>query len=291
MLKVGEFARLAQVSVRLLHYYDQLGLLSPTCVDRSSGYRYYAVDQLPRLNRILALKDLGLSLEQVAYLLDGDLSAEELRGMLLLKQAELRQRVAEEQGRLDRVQQRLRFIEQEGSLPEIDVTIKPVPALTALSVRRALMPPQTPHLVFEAASAALRARGLRDAVEMLMCRYYTQYVTRLYVGLKPRRYLMEATYVIDPALVADVDIRLEGGGHLRRREFPAVEMMACAIHCGADSQRHLAHQALLHWMDTQGYALDGPQREIYLWRGAPDLTSDEHVTEIQHPIRRIDTSL
>jgi len=105
MLKVGEFARLAQVSIRLLHYYDQLGLLSPAMVDRSSGYRFYSADQLPRLHRILALKDLGLSLEEVARLIDGAVSAEELRGMLLLKQAELRQRVTEEQARLDRVQQ------------------------------------------------------------------------------------------------------------------------------------------------------------------------------------------
>ncbi len=290
MLKVGEFARLAQVSVRLLHYYDQLGLLCPACVDQSSGYRYYSVDQLPRLNRILALKDLGLSLEQVAYLLDGTISAEEIHGMLLLKQAELRQRVAEEQARLDRVQQRLRFIEQEGSLPEIDVVIKAVPALTVLSVRRALKPPQTPHALFEAASAALRARKLRDSVSALWCRYHTLYLLQHHIGLKPRRYLVEAAYQIDSALAAEVDIRLEGGGRLRWREFPAVEQMACAIHCGADNQRHLAHQALLRWMDAQGYALDGPQRETYLWRGTPDLTSDEHVTEIQHPIRRIDTS-
>ena len=150
-----------------------LGLISPACVDRSSGYRYYSVDQLPRLHRILALKDLGLSLEQVAYLLDGTLSAEELRGMLLLKQAELRQRVAEEQARLDRVQQRLRFIEQEGSLPEIDVVVKSVPALHVLSLRRAVKLHQPPHYVFYEAGAALRAHGLRAAVEAIMCRYHS----------------------------------------------------------------------------------------------------------------------
>ena len=58
MLKVGEFARIAQVSIRLLHYSDQLGLLSPATVDRSSGYRLYSADQLPRLHRILARPEL-----------------------------------------------------------------------------------------------------------------------------------------------------------------------------------------------------------------------------------------
>ena len=289
MLKVGEFARLAQVSIRLLHYYDQLGLLSPAMVDRSSGYRFYAADQLSRLHRIQALKDLGLSLEEVARLIDGNLSAEELRGMLLLKQAELRQRVSEEQARLDRVQQRLRFIEQEGVLPEIDVLIKPVPTLHVLSLRRAIKGRQTPHYVFDQAGAALRAHGLRNSVEAIVGRYHNLYWMQLYTGICPRRNLFEAAYVVEPALTRDVPV--ESGGRMRAQTWPAVELMACTVHCGADNQRHLAHQALLRWMALEGYALDGPTREIYLWRGTPNESSDEHVTEIQHPIRKIDASL
>jgi len=286
MLKVGEFARLAQVSIRLLHYYDQLGLLSPAAVDRSSGYRFYAADQLPRLHRILALKDLGLSLEEVARLIDGDVSAEELRGMLLLKQAELRQRVAEEQARLDRVQQRLRFIEQEGTLPDIDVVVKPIPALHVLSLRRAIKPGHTPHYVFDQGGTALRAHGLRDGVESIQGRYHSLYWMKLYAGIQPHRNLFEAAYVVDSALTDDIPV--ESGGRMRVRDWPAVETMACTVHCGADNQRHLAHQALLKWMVLEGYALAGPMREVYLWRGSPNESSDEHVTEIQHPIRKID---
>jgi DNA-binding transcriptional MerR regulator len=62
MFKIGEFSKFSQVTVKTLRYYDQIGLLKPAEVDRFTGYRYYSVDQLPRLNRILALKDLGLSL-------------------------------------------------------------------------------------------------------------------------------------------------------------------------------------------------------------------------------------
>jgi len=289
MWKVGEFARIAQVSIRLLHYYDQLGLLSPAAVDRSSGYRFYSADQLPRLHRILALKDLGLSLEEVARLIDGDVSAEELRGMLLLKQAELRQRVSEEQARLDRVQQRLRFIEQEGKLPEIDVVLKSIPALHVLSLRRAVKFGRSPHYVFYQANAALRAHGLRDRVESIQGRYHSLYWMSLYAGIRPRRNLFEAAYEVDPALTDDLPV--EEGGRVRALTWPAVETMACVVHCGADNERNRTHQALLRWMALQGYALAGPMREIYLWRGSPNETSDEHVTEIQHPIQKITTSL
>lgn len=61
MFKIGEFSKLSQVSVKALRYYDELGLLKPASVDRFTAYRYYSADQRPRLNRILALKDLGIA--------------------------------------------------------------------------------------------------------------------------------------------------------------------------------------------------------------------------------------
>jgi len=65
MLKIGDFARLGQVSVRMLRNYDELGLLTPAHIDQWTSYRSYTADQLARLNRIVALKGLGFSLEAV----------------------------------------------------------------------------------------------------------------------------------------------------------------------------------------------------------------------------------
>ncbi len=135
MFRIGEFSKLSQVSVKTLRYYDQIGLLHPAEVDRFSSYRYYSTEQLHRLNRILALKDLGLSLEQISQVFDHDLSPDELRGMLRLKQSELQQQVEDQQARLDRVAARLRQIEQEGKMPTNEVTLKEVPALRIASVR------------------------------------------------------------------------------------------------------------------------------------------------------------
>jgi DNA-binding transcriptional MerR regulator len=84
MFRIGEFAQIAQVSGRQLRFYDQLGLLRPTHTDAQTGYRYYSIQQLPRLNSILALKELGLSLEQIAPLLEKEISPAELRGMLTM---------------------------------------------------------------------------------------------------------------------------------------------------------------------------------------------------------------
>src|SRR5215471_20138439 len=87
VIRIGDFSKLSQVSIKTLRYYDEMGLFKPIDVDRFTGYRYYSVSQLPRLNRILALRDLGLSLEQIEQALNG-LTLDQLRGMLKMKHAE-----------------------------------------------------------------------------------------------------------------------------------------------------------------------------------------------------------
>lgn len=111
MLRIGEFAQIGQVSVATLRHYDQDDLLKPAALDPDTGYRSYALDQLPRLNRILALKDLGFPLGEIAHLLDTDLSPERLRGMFVAQQAHVQETIAAEQARLARIAARLRQIE------------------------------------------------------------------------------------------------------------------------------------------------------------------------------------
>ena len=102
MLKIGEFSKLARVPVKTLRYYDDLRLFRPAWVDRFTGYRYYTLLQLPRLNRILALRELGFPLAQIERLLRDDLPPRELQRLMELRAAELRQQVEAEQARLAR---------------------------------------------------------------------------------------------------------------------------------------------------------------------------------------------
>src|SRR3954468_10194890 len=104
MFKIGDFSKLSLVSVRTLRHYDELGLLKPDSVDKFTGYRYYSGQQLSRLNRILALKDLGLSLDQIAQIFKEGLTSDQIKGMLKLKRVELRQQIRDEQFRLERIE-------------------------------------------------------------------------------------------------------------------------------------------------------------------------------------------
>ena len=124
MLNIGEFARLGQVSRRMLRHYDELGLLTPERVDPASGYRFYSVHQLGRLHRIVALRDIGFGLEQIRQILTEDISVEELRGMLRLRQAQVEQAVEEEQARLRRIAAHLRALEWSDVMELQDIVIK-----------------------------------------------------------------------------------------------------------------------------------------------------------------------
>ena len=138
MFKIRDLSRLSQVPVKTLRYYDEIGLLKPAEVDTFTGYRYYSADQLPRLNRILALKDLGLSLTQIARLLDDNLPPDQIRGMLRLKQTELEQQVQEDQSRLVRVEWRLKQIEEEEAMSTQEMLLKTTRATKVASIREVI---------------------------------------------------------------------------------------------------------------------------------------------------------
>jgi predicted transcriptional regulator YdeE len=133
MLKIGDFARAARVTIKTLRYYAREGLLTPVYIDRYSGYRYYTLDQLPTLNRILALKDLGFSLAQIRQLLAETLTAEELRGMLRVKQGESE--------RLQRVEERLEMIDREARASLSDILFCRDSALITHTIKETEMEP------------------------------------------------------------------------------------------------------------------------------------------------------
>ena len=71
-LKIGDFSQMMQVTVKTLRHYEQKGLLKPDEVDEWTGYRYYTVEQMQRLNNIRKLQQLGFSLDEIGLLYEDD---------------------------------------------------------------------------------------------------------------------------------------------------------------------------------------------------------------------------
>src|ERR1700744_1022460 len=109
------------VSVRMLRCYESTGLLLPRLVDPFTGRGCYEANQLPRLNRILALSDLGFSLPQVWALLQTEVSDSELRGILRLRQAGLAAKVGADTTRAVQAESRLVAIDNEVRRPRTEI--------------------------------------------------------------------------------------------------------------------------------------------------------------------------
>lgn len=279
MIKIGDFARLGQVSIVTLRHYDEIGLLKPVKVDTFTGYRYYSVAQLPRLNRILALKDLGFSLEQIEQVLNGGLTLDQLRGMLKLKHAELEQQISAEQARLDRIGARLRQIELEDSMTTYDVVLKTIPATTIVS-RRVTIPtndevPRYLNPAFESVWGFVKQHNAKVTGSHFAIWHQPAEVLANEVA--------EASVPVDAGSVDAGSVNGASADGITVYQLPET-LVASAVHHGNFEDFQQLHTAILGWIEANGYEIVGAYREVYIQHNPDDYS--ESATEVQYPVKK-----
>jgi DNA-binding transcriptional MerR regulator len=273
MFKISEFSKFSRVPTKTLRYYDEIGLFSPAQVDRFTNYRYYSAEQLPRLNRILALKEMGLSLAEIARLLNEQVSLEELRGMFRLKEAEVRQQVDDAQARLALVANRLKQIEQEGKMPEQDVVIKRIEPVHVLYLRQiAPTPNSVGDIMGEGFGVMMQQRMMPIAPPMTIF-YDDEFL--------PANMDIAVAFPVDASVKGELS--LPGGRALTAQTLPEIVTAACTIHQGNYDALGQSYGALAAWIEANGYRVAGHPREIYLT--APE-EGKLPITEIQFPVEK-----
>jgi DNA-binding transcriptional MerR regulator len=272
MFSIGDFASHGQVSVRMLRHYDAIGLLPPAHVDPATGYRTYDAAQLSRLNRIVALKDLGFTLEQVSSILDDKVSVEELRGMLRLRQADLQAQLTADAGRLRQVEARLRLIEEEGAMPTDDVQIKRIPGV------------RVAELTATADSFEPEAIGpvIQPLYGELMTALERAHVTPTGPALAYYEDAGDGDGVVVHAAVP-VNAVASDTYEFSIVDLPPVEQAATIVHRGEMDGVMSTIQTLARWIDANGYRSAGYNRELYLDYGR-DCDPASWTTELQEPV-------
>jgi DNA-binding transcriptional MerR regulator/effector-binding domain-containing protein len=276
LFRIGEFAQIAQVSGRLLRFYDQQGLLVPEWSDPATGYRHYGIRQLSRLNRILALKGLGLSLDQIRRYLGDEISVSELRGMLAMKRAQLEQAVAEDEMRLRNVESRLAQIDRNGSIGDFEFVVKALPETPLLATPgRFAELTEAFSVVGSIAVDGARAIPLarRGNFMVVADNRDDDDALSLNIGFSMRREAQRA-------------VVLGNGLTLRPMLLPAIDTMLTLVREGPGEDAHKAFGAIGHWLDTNRFRIAGPCREVFLEtiRDPPVLNAT--LVEIQFPVTR-----
>lgn len=277
MFRIGDFSRLARVTIKTLRHYDEEGLLTPAHVDHSSGYRYYTAAQLETLQRIVLLKDLGFALEEIRTILSVGFDSPLLAERLDVKRAELLTRIEADQARLRRLNALRSVVSETDLSPAPAVTLRTIPAVAAYTHRARVASLGEPvEAMFEAAEAAVaRVRARADASPFLIFHdpehRTTDVEVEVCIPLKPGAEGLIASRVV------------EGGA------------VGCATYKGPYEKTPVLYEAMLHWIERSGLALAGSLREVYHRYGADQRgyrlpgrvlasSSDDYVTELQAPV-------
>ena len=274
MFSIGEFSRIARVTPRQLRHYEELGLFQPKHIDPETGYRFYSALQLPRLNRILALKELRLSLPQILHLLDEHISPEEIRGMLIMRKAQIEQTLRDELERVRSIEARLGQIEEHGELFD-DVVLKAMPARTFLSIRQ-VVPSKEEGFALMAEMQRVLPRFIgRSAIGQFALLFSSE-------SFETENINVEMGFLLDGD--APETVLLSDGRAMIMRTLPAVETMATLV-CVGIANHERCYGRLGTWMEHHHFQLAGPGWEVFIEPFQP-AKGDEAVIEIQLPVTR-----
>ncbi len=277
MFRIGEFSRIARVTIDTLRHYDALGLLKPVQVDPVTGYRYYTARQLKVLNRILALKDSGLSLDEIGSILQDNLSSEQVRGILKAQLVQAESDLQAAQARQEKLIARLNHLEMEENMPAYEVTLKAIEPTTVAAIRETIptieqMPARCGEM-FRAIAEWMLSNGLPFGPYMTI--YYNDAYTRQDIDT-------ECAFII-PHLAA---AQAMPAAPIAMRQMEAVPCVAYTVVTDDFYQKvdglTPAYQALAQWIEDNGYQIVGPARELFY--GSPQ--GGDMTAEVQFPVQK-----
>lgn len=266
MLQIGEFSKICQVSVKTLHHYGRIGLLTPAEVDRFTGYRYYRMEQIDTMNYIQRLKRYGFSLEEIQHLLTIS-DHNELANALRQQRNKLRQKQQETTVILSELQAHISIFERTGDIMTYQkgytVEIKKSPAMNVLSKR-----------------AMMGVDEFGKYYGTLFERAPKEHATP--TGLNGARYHDKEFNRESSDIEVFIGIRESDKADL------VMEPCECAmtVHHGGYSTLSEAYGAVASWIAGNGYEIAGAPFDLYTKTQFNSPSPEDWETEVYFPIRK-----
>jgi DNA-binding transcriptional MerR regulator/predicted transcriptional regulator YdeE len=244
-------------------------------VDPFSGYRSYEGSQFAVLGGILAFKDLGFRLDEVARIVHGDVDGDALLDLLAARRAELAQQLDLDAARLRRLDARIRHIEGEPLMSTIVTELKPLP-VQRVAQASAVAPGFGPENIspvigplFDRLYRDLQEAGVRPGPHSIA----------MYEAIESgdgEGALAIAAFPVGPDVAP--------GAGFTVAVVPAAELAATTVHYGSMATIGESWEALYAWITENGYELAGVCRELYIV-SEPE-PQENWMTELQQPVVR-----
>ena len=270
MFKIGEFSKLTQVSIRMLRYYDEVGLLKPAQIDKYTGYRFYSVDQIPMLNKIVFLRDSGFQVSEIAGIIDHE-DENFLLGQLKEKQDSIQAAIEAERGQIEKIEAAIREIQTGKQSMHYDVVLKKIPDYPVLSLRKRIPDYFSEGMLWQELTERIEKERLIIPQNTLNFAIYHD-----------EEYL-ESNVDVEVCVVLAEPVRYQSSSLYRITE--AVESMACLMVYGPFENIGPAYESIAHWLtEHTQYNMKGLNRQICHRGPWNEQDPNQYLTEIQIPV-------
>ena len=270
MLKIGEFSKLARISVRMLRHYDEIGLLKPAETDPFTDYRYYREDQLPTAGRIAALKDMGFSLADIVRILEVYDDREKLEHFFSVRQKELEALSLDTAYKLMLLLSARKRLRKEENM-NYNITLKTIPERYAATVHMTIPRYEDEGVLW---GRLAEETGRMNLVEVDPCLCAVTYLDGEY---KEENVEMLAWKTVK-GNYPDTE-------HVKFRTLPEVTVASCTYQ-GSYTRITDVYTAVIAWMDANGYEPAEAMFNIYHISPHETQNPDEFVTEVCYPVKK-----
>ncbi len=270
MFKIGEFSKLTQVSIRMLRYYDETGLLIPAEIDKFTNYRLYSAEQILTLNKILFLRDLGFHVPEIVIALN-HWEDEFITAQLENKRLEIQNAIQAEQEKLSKIELAKRDVRQRKIAIHCNVSIKSIPGYQVFSLRRIVPDYYAEGQLWEEMSAFAVEAGVPISGNTFTIYHDPDYREK----------------DVDIEICAPVARMGEDRNGFTYRNTEPVLLMACSMVYGPFENIAGAYLAVANWLQEHNqYGMAGKNRQIVHRGPWNEEIPDKYLTEIQIPLRK-----
>lgn len=268
MFKIGEFSKLTQVSVRMLRYYDEAGLLKPAEIDPLTGYRSYSALQIPLLNKIIFLRDSGFNVSEIAATLE-NWQDDVIAAKLDAKYTEIEKIINTEKKKLDKIRLAKQDLVKERNELHYQITLKSIPSYQVLSLRRVIPDYYAEGALWQELSEFVHQHQVEISPETFSIYHDIEYKER----------------DVDVELCVPVKKVGQGEEPFAYRITEAVPIMASTMVYGDFSNIAGAYLSLAHWLqENSQYQMTGTSRQIVHRGPWNEGSPDQYLVEIQIPL-------
>lgn len=269
MFKIGNFSKLAKVSVRMLRYYDKQGLLSPEKTDRYTGYRYYSAKQIERLNEIIRLRDLGFNVAEITMYL-AEPSIQERMSMLEQKRSSTLEFIELETAKLHLIEGAVVSLKtKQQEVPKFNVELKSIPSYEAVTYRKIISSYDEEGKLWEEMSMHIDKNKI---ITTGLC--YAAYHDGAFKNGD-----------VDVEIVMTVNELENDVDNLRFKQTEPIEKAVCVLVAGDYSNIKPAFEFLASYIEVNDMEIYQSPRQVPIMNPFNENDPKKYLTEIQIPIK------